>query len=116
MVEEAPDGFPPRTLTMMRALCALTLLRPGDEGQKSLVSCLDALFAAYWVEGRQTSDQYILTEEFTRVLGAEDTGKSELRLSPESVISWLMTSGCSSRDGGEGGEGTPGQEYGPGAC
>ena len=61
----------------MRALCALTVLRPGEEGQKSLVSCLDALFAAYWVEGKKTIDKDVLAEELTRVLGADDTGKSE---------------------------------------
>ncbi|PBP25752.1 2-hydroxychromene-2-carboxylate isomerase [Diplocarpon rosae] len=32
MAAEAPDGFPHLTLTIMRALCALTVLHPGREG------------------------------------------------------------------------------------
>ena len=115
-----PDGFPPLTLTIMRALCALSVLRAGEEGQKSMVSCLDALFAAYWVEGKNTIDKAILAEELTRVLGAEDTGKSEWHLLfPRECASkknWLTWDGCSPRDGGEGGEGSPSKEYGSSTC
>ena len=75
MSEELPAGFPPLTLPVMRALCALTVLHPGVEGQKRLVSCLDALYPAYWVENRNTIDKDVLSAELTRVLGAEDAAK-----------------------------------------
>lgn len=63
------------TLTIMRSLCALTILHPGEGGQKKLISCLDALFAAYWVNGKRTEDKTILAEVLVQVLGAEEAGK-----------------------------------------
>ena len=77
MSEELPDGFPPLTLPIMRALCALTILHPGKEGQKRLVSCLDVLYHAYWVENKKTIDKDVLSAELTRVLGAEDAAKGK---------------------------------------
>jgi hypothetical protein len=65
------------TLTIMRSLCALTVLNPGEEGQKKLISCLDALYAAYWVNGKRTEDKSILSEVLAQVLGAEEAGKGE---------------------------------------
>ena len=59
----------------MRALCALTILHPGEEGQKRLVSCLDVFYPAYWVENKKTIDKDILSAELTRVLGSEDAAK-----------------------------------------
>jgi 2-hydroxychromene-2-carboxylate isomerase len=77
MREGRPDGFPPLTLSIMRALCALTILRPGDEGQRRLVACLDALFHGYWAEGKETNEKDVLAEELSRVLGPDETGKGE---------------------------------------
>ncbi|TVY15332.1 hypothetical protein LARI1_G005029, partial [Lachnellula arida] len=54
MTAHMPDGFPPLTLTIMRALCAVTVLEPGQE---ALVACLDALFAAYWVRCEETTER-----------------------------------------------------------
>lgn len=77
VVQGVPEGFPPLTLTIMRALCAVTILKAGEKDQRSLIACLDALFAAYWVDGKKTNEKDILAEELTRVLGAEDAGKGE---------------------------------------
>lgn len=81
MATKTPDGFPPLTLSVMRALCALTALRPEEEvqgqGQKSLVACLDALYRAYWVEGRQTHEREVLGAVLTDVLGAAEAEKGE---------------------------------------
>ena len=75
MKEETPDGFPPLTLTIMRALCALTVLHPGDAGQEKLTECLDALYKAYWVEHRKTNEKDVLAEVLSGVLGKEETMK-----------------------------------------
>jgi len=75
MKEEIPDGFPPLTLTIMRALCALTVLHPGDKGQGKLIQCLDALYEAYWVQHRKTNEKDVLTEVLGRVLGTEEIEK-----------------------------------------
>lgn len=54
----------------MRALCALTVLEPGD-GQEALVACLDALFAAYWVRCEETTERGVLERVLGGVLGEE---------------------------------------------
>jgi hypothetical protein len=78
MKEEIPPGFPSLTLTIMRALCALTVLHPGKEGQPILTKCLDVLYHAYWVEHRKTNEKEVLTEILNGVLGVEDTKKGSL--------------------------------------
>jgi len=75
MKEQTPPGFPPMTLTIMRALCALTILHPGPEGQEPLIKCLNALYQAYWVEHQKTQEKEVLVEVLTSVLGAEETAK-----------------------------------------
>lgn len=75
MKDHIPEGFPPLTLTIMRALCALTILHPGKEGQGVLIRCLDALFHAFWVEHQKTNEKDVLTKVLTEVLGREETAK-----------------------------------------
>jgi 2-hydroxychromene-2-carboxylate isomerase len=75
MDEKTPDGFPPLTLLVMRALCALTILYSGSEGQAKLVMSLDALYHAYWVEHQKTNEKEVLAEILGKVLGEEDAGK-----------------------------------------
>lgn len=65
------------TLTIMRALCALTVLHPGEEGQKPLTKCLDALYNAFWVEHKKTNEKDVLAEVLSNVLGKEEAGKGE---------------------------------------
>jgi 2-hydroxychromene-2-carboxylate isomerase len=45
MCEEIPEGFPPMTLAIQRALCALSMDRPS-----AVPVALDALYHALWVE------------------------------------------------------------------
>jgi 2-hydroxychromene-2-carboxylate isomerase len=78
MKEQAPENFPPLTLTIMRALCALVSLKPGKEGQELLVRALDVLYPAFWVEHRKTNEKEILVECLVGVLGEEITAKGTL--------------------------------------
>jgi 2-hydroxychromene-2-carboxylate isomerase len=73
MTEKMPDGFPPLTLTIMRALCALTVLHPGKGGQGLLIAMLDELYKAFWVEHRKTNEKDVLAEILEKVLGPDDT-------------------------------------------
>ena len=75
MNKKIPEGFPPLTLTIMRALCALTVLHPGPEGQKPLIACLDALYRAFWVEHKKTNEKEVLAQVLSDVLGEEETEK-----------------------------------------
>jgi 2-hydroxychromene-2-carboxylate isomerase len=77
MNEKTPEGFPPLTLTIMRALCALTVLHPGEEGQEPLTKCLDSLYYAFWVEHKKTNEKEVLAEVLSSVLGKEETEKGE---------------------------------------
>jgi hypothetical protein len=75
MQEKTPDGFPPMTLLIMRALCALTVLHPGSEGQGELTKALDALYHEYWCKHKKTNEKEVLAEILGRVLGKEDSAK-----------------------------------------
>ncbi len=75
MKEHAPDGFPPLTLLIMRALCALTVLYQGSEGQEKLTKALDALYHEYWVEHKKTNEKEVLAEILGTVLGESDSSK-----------------------------------------
>jgi len=77
MTEKMPDGFPPLTLTIMRALCALTVLNEKD-GQDKLVKALDELYWEYWVNHKKTNEKDILAEVLGKVLGSEETRKGKI--------------------------------------
>lgn len=77
MADAMPPGFPALTLTIMRAMCALTVLKPGQE---SLVMCLDALFEAYWVRHEKTIEKDVLARVLTQVLGEETTKKGRFMI------------------------------------
>ena len=79
MNDKTPEGFPPLTLSIMRALCALTVLHPGEEGQKPLTKCLDALYHEFWVNHKKTNEKEVLAEIMNDVLGKEEAGKGEFR-------------------------------------
>jgi hypothetical protein len=66
------------TLTIMRALCALTILHPGKQGQVILTKALDELFRASWVEHRKTQDKEVLAEVLKEVLGEEEGRKGRM--------------------------------------
>lgn len=46
IVQTAPEGFPPRTLSTQRALCAISLKHPDK-----LVPAFETLYHLFWVEG-----------------------------------------------------------------
>lgn len=75
MAEQMPDEFPPLTLSIMRALCALTAI---DPRQETLIKALNALFSAYWVHHRMAHKPEILKEILSGVLGqyAAEKGKT----------------------------------------
>jgi hypothetical protein len=82
MKKEVPEGFPPLTLGIMRALCALTVLYDGGgkeyggkKGQEKLCACLDELWREWWVEHRAVHEKLILEEIIEKVLGAEEGRK-----------------------------------------
>lgn len=75
MKREIPPNFPPPTLSIMRCMCALTVLHPGKEGQGILIKCLDRLFEAYWVEHVKTFEKDVLSGILREVLGEEESGK-----------------------------------------
>ena len=90
MQENSPDGFPPLTLTIMRALCALTVLHPSEEGQESLTKALDELYREYWLNHRRTNDKDVLEGVLTKVLGKEDATQSTY--SPPAFVSFYLSS------------------------
>lgn len=73
MREAPPPDFPPLTLTIMRALCAITLLHPGKEGQGRLTTALDELYREFWVNHKKTNEKDVLAEILERVFGKEET-------------------------------------------
>lgn len=69
MVEEMPDGFPPRTLGVQRALCALSLKAPAK-----LPAAIEALYRSFWVDGNsKIGEPEGFTPVFESVLGKQET-------------------------------------------
>jgi 2-hydroxychromene-2-carboxylate isomerase len=79
--EEIPDGFPPMTLGVQRALCALSIERPS-----ALPAALDALYQALWVERQPIQNKDVAISVLAKGLGVSiDEAKSlfEQGASPE---------------------------------
>jgi 2-hydroxychromene-2-carboxylate isomerase len=77
MAETQPRNFPPLTLSIMRTLCALTIL---DSDQGKLCRVLDALYKAFWVDQMPTQEPEVKVQVSTQVLGEEETRKGTLVL------------------------------------
>lgn len=73
MSKTMPEGFPPMTLTIMRALCALSIVEEGKSGQGRLPAALDELYKAFWVEHKKTHEKEVLVEVLAGALGKEET-------------------------------------------
>lgn len=56
----------------MRALCALSVVKPGQE---PLIACLDRLFEAYWVRHEKTIEKDVLAGILRKALGEETAKK-----------------------------------------
>ena len=73
MEEELPPLFPPSTLLVMRALCALTVLYPGEEGQVILTKALDELFESFWKYHMPSHEERVLAEILGNIIGEGKT-------------------------------------------
>ncbi|KAL2006988.1 hypothetical protein VTN00DRAFT_8426 [Thermoascus crustaceus] len=87
MTERMPEGFPPLTLGVQRALCAISLLSP-----HKLTSAIDALYHSFWVDantaiGKPEGFMPVLE----RVLGKEGA-EEVLRASNEPKVKALLAS------------------------
>ena len=80
--EQMPEGFPVNTLTVMRALCALTSLYEGreEEGQKKLLGLMDVLLKKFWIDHERVYEKEVFGKVFEDVLGKEEAEKSEFEL------------------------------------
>jgi hypothetical protein len=74
LISGAPPDFPPFTLPIMRNMCALTTL---SSDQEKLCKALDALYHAYWVEGKLTHQPDAMKEVLSSVLGEEEAAKRQ---------------------------------------
>lgn len=95
MNEKMPEGFPHLTLPIMRSLCALSVVKPGQE---PLIACLDPLFEAYWVRHEKTTDKDVLAGILTKALGEETAKKGEcfLVIGRRELVTERLTCECCS--------------------
>lgn len=70
MCNGMPPNFPPLTLHIMRALCAIQY-RDG-ESQDRLLKALDALFHEYWVKKNLTHKPETLKSVLDEILGPQE--------------------------------------------
>lgn len=75
MKDGLPEGFPNLSLLTMRAMCAITVLHPGREGQDVLIKVLDKVLEAYWVRHDKIYEKEGLQTVLEDVLGKEEAGK-----------------------------------------
>ncbi|KAK0706641.1 thioredoxin-like protein [Lasiosphaeria miniovina] len=73
ITQELPPDFPPLTLNIMRAVCAVWA--SDDAQQTRLVRVLDALYAKYWVDGEPTHRPDVLRAVLDDVFGPAEADK-----------------------------------------
>ena len=78
--ERMPPDFPANTLPIGRALCVLD-----SPDQSRLIKALDALFAAYWVDGTATHRPDELASLLRRLFGPAEADKSMFPLPQKSI-------------------------------
>ena len=76
MKKQGPANFPPNTLQLMRALCALLAVRESD-GQALLVKTVDKLWPLYWAEHRGMHTPEVYEPIFRGQLGDEIAEQGE---------------------------------------
>jgi 2-hydroxychromene-2-carboxylate isomerase len=74
MLDDLPPSFPPLTLGIMRALCALQV---ADCHQGRFLSALDLLFHEYWVKGTPTHRPEVLGKLLQQLLGEDLADQGE---------------------------------------
>ena len=72
--DEMPPNFPPLTLHVMRALCAIQ--HHDGHNQERIVKGLDALFQQYWVNQIPTHQPETLKGILTDIFGTQDAETS----------------------------------------
>lgn len=77
MISTTPPNFPPLTLTVMRAINALSHLADASSqtspaAQKAIIHALDVFFDAYWVRGEVITDKDVLARILGTIVGGED--------------------------------------------
>lgn len=69
MVDRLPDDFPPKTLDVQRALCAISEKYP-----EQLAPAIESLYYAFWVDGNsKVGHPEIFGPILEKVLGKEKT-------------------------------------------
>lgn len=69
MADESPEGFPPRTLGVQRALCALYGKSPAK-----LPNVIEALYRSFWVDrNAKIGEPEGFTPVLEKVLGKQET-------------------------------------------
>lgn len=69
MTEKFPEGFPPKTLAIQRALCAISQKFP-----EKLPAVIEAVYRSFWVdENTRIADVEGFAPVFETVLGKEAT-------------------------------------------
>lgn len=66
IVTNVPEGFPPNTLPAQRALCTIQSQHP-----EKLSAALDALYQAFWAEGKPIGEAQVVEKGLARVFGGE---------------------------------------------
>lgn len=81
IIENVPEGFPPMTLAVQRALCAVSQLFPDK-----LPETLEALFNTFWIEGNiNIGKSEVFDPILERVLGKD--GKAQITVAVCETIS-----------------------------
>lgn len=77
-----PPNFPPLTLTVMRAINAISLLtgkeQTSPEAQQAIIRALDIFYEAYWVQGKVITDKNVLAETLGKIVGGGDASSDEV--------------------------------------
>lgn len=87
MVERTPEGFPPLTLGVQRALCAISLRSP-----TKLTDAVDALYRSFWVDSNTAiGNPEGFMPVLEKVLGKEGADEV-LKASTSDEVKTLLTS------------------------
>ncbi|KAF3766527.1 HCCA isomerase/glutathione S-transferase kappa [Cryphonectria parasitica EP155] len=75
IVPEVPTGFPYRTLSVQRALCAIAHLtgeaQTSPTAQRAIIPAIDALYEAYWAQGRNVAEEDVLRDVISGLAGTD---------------------------------------------
>lgn len=79
---ETPPNFPPLTLTVMRAINAISHLtgkpQTSPEAQEAIIRALDVIYEAYWVQGKVITDKEVVTALLGTVVDGGPSGVAKV--------------------------------------